>query len=169
MNTLKNAEKVARLVQEAGGRIIGRTRLQKIACLLELAHEGNGFSFSYHRFGPYSDELSSAIETAETFDMVHEESKRATWGGTYSIYTTDEIIQAESQIRRDIIEVSNKAGAIVLELAATAAYLAATKVEDPWGEVAVRKPEKATPGKLAEAQDLYSQLRAVAPTLPAIP
>ena len=168
MNTLNDAEKVARLVREAGGKIVGRTRLQKIACLLELANVGDGFRFSYHHFGPYSEDLSSAAETAEIFDMVHAETKNASWGGTYSIYTTNDCMVAESSVRKGIIDATVNAGAIVLELAATAAYLAATKVDNPWNEVQERKPEKATPDKMKEAKALYAQLLTVAPSLPAI-
>lgn len=168
MNILENAEKVARLVQEAGGKIVGRTRLQKMAFLLELSEVGGGFHFTYHHFGPYSEELASAAEMAETFDMMKEENKKAAWGGSYSVYTTDKSSEADSQVRKGIIGVTNNAGAIALELAATAAYLAATKVDDPWGEVATRKAEKATESRLAEAKKLYSQLLIVAPNLPSI-
>lgn len=175
MNTLNDAKKVARLVREAGGKIVGRTRLQKIAFLLELSGVGDGFRFSYHHFGPFSEELSSAAETAEIFDMVHEESKKASWGGTYSVYTTnesdmadDKISVTDSPVRTSIINMTNHAGAIALELAATAAYLAATHVDDPWVEVVERKQEKATPDKIREAKELYARLLTVAPKLPAI-
>ena len=166
MNTMNDAEKVVRLVQEAGGRVVGRTRLQKIVCLLELADVEDGFRFSYHLFGPYSEELSNAIERAVLFDKIHEKNEKAGWGGTYSIYTTKESAVADSPIRKGIIEVANSAGAIALELAATAAYLAKTKVDNPWYEVVQRKPEKE--GKIDEAKELYARLCAVAPDLPAI-
>lgn len=168
MNTRSDAEKVARLVQEAGGRIVGRTRLQKIACLLELAGVGDGFRFSYHHFGPYSEELSNAIETAEIFDKVNEETKQASWGGTYSIYTTQNKSTADSPIRQSILNETISVSAIALELAATAAYLAATDVDNPWEEVRERKPEKATPEKVKEAKELYMRLFNVARKLPAI-
>ncbi len=168
MNDTSDAVKVVNLVQEASGRIVGSTRLQKIACLLELAGEGSGFHFSYHLFGPYSEELSNAIKTAEIFDLVHEERKAASWGGTYSVYTTDSSREAVSPIRKGIIETAINAEAIVLELAATAAYLAATKVENPWDEVSERKPEKATSSNMQKAKELYARLRTVAPKLPAI-
>ncbi len=42
----------AEIVRDVGGRIVGRTRLQKIAYLLELAGFGVGFRFEYRHFGP---------------------------------------------------------------------------------------------------------------------
>lgn len=168
LNTLNDAEKVAQLIREAGGKIVGRTRLQKIACLLELADVGDGFRFSYHHFGPYSEELSGAAEMAELYDMIQKTDKRASWGGTYSVYTVNESGKATSAVRQGIIDATINAGAIVLELAATAAYLAKTDADDPWREVAERKPEKATPELMTQAKDLYRRLLDIAPALPSI-
>ena len=36
-------DKAAAIVRDAGGRIVGRTKLQKIAYLLELSGLGEGF------------------------------------------------------------------------------------------------------------------------------
>lgn len=168
LNTLNDAEKVTQLVKEAGGKIVGRTRLQKIACLLELANVGDGFRFSYHHFGPYSEELSSAAEMAELYDMIEKTDKKASWGGTYSVYTVNGSGKAASVVRQGIIDATIDAGAIVLELAATAAYLAKTDVGDPWMEVSERKPEKATPELISQAKELYKRLLTIAPTLPDI-
>jgi uncharacterized protein len=51
---------VAQIISLAGGEIIGSTRLQKIGCLLDLVGAGVGFEFSYHIYGPYSEELNLA-------------------------------------------------------------------------------------------------------------
>jgi hypothetical protein len=48
-----------------------------------------------------------------------------------------------------------------LELAVTAAFLAANGNPDAWDAVAVRKKAKATPARLANAKALYQVLRSV--------
>ena len=72
---------VIQIVRDAGGKVVGRTRLQKIACLLELAGLGSGFSFSYKHYGPFSDELASAARFASVFSNLKEEEKPTSWGG----------------------------------------------------------------------------------------
>ena len=41
--------------------LVGRTRFQKTAYFLEAAGVGYGFDFSYHYYGPYSEELAVAV------------------------------------------------------------------------------------------------------------
>jgi uncharacterized protein YwgA len=65
-------EKAKDIVRDASGRIVGRTRLQKIACLLELANEGEGFHFVYHHYGPYCEELTWALESAHVIGEINE-------------------------------------------------------------------------------------------------
>ena len=60
----RDTDKVVAIVRDAGGTIVGRTRLQKTAYLLELAGLGEGFHFSYRHYGPYSEELASAVRDA---------------------------------------------------------------------------------------------------------
>jgi uncharacterized protein len=79
-------EKVADIIRDAGGTIVGRTRLQKIAYLLELAGVGSGFPFEYRHYGPYSEELALATRMAAMVGLVDEQERAASWGGSYSIY-----------------------------------------------------------------------------------
>ena len=76
---------VADLLYRAGGELVGRTRLQKSACLLELAGVGYGFQFTYRLFGPYSEELQVASEDADALGLIKERKKSANWGGWYGI------------------------------------------------------------------------------------
>lgn len=62
MATLNDAQRVVAIVRDAGGRIVGRTRLQKIGFFLEAAGLGAGFPFKYKHYGPYSEELSAASQ-----------------------------------------------------------------------------------------------------------
>lgn len=150
----------ARLVRDAGGRVVGRTRLQKIAFLLEAAGLGDGFTFEYRRFGPYSEELSTAARDAKLLGIMDEHENRASWGGAYSTFSTD--MAQEPNTRPERIQLARTAAtsdSIELELAATALFLHLHGVRLPWSETAKRKPEKAEGGRLERARQLYRSLR----------
>jgi uncharacterized protein YwgA len=149
----------AKIVETAGGRIVGRTRLQKVGCLLELAGARYGFKFTYHLFGPYSERLNIAASDAEALDLFDVEECVASWGGRYSIYkmTAHSADEIPSSLRT-IAKTAADADSIELELAVTAAFLAANGVEAPWEEVVALKKSKATSDHLAHAKDLYKKL-----------
>ena len=158
----KEIDKVADIIRDAGGRIVGRTRLQKIAYLLELAGAGSGFPFEYRHYGPYSEALASAAKIAAMFGKVEEEERPASWGGSYSIFTASssrshDEVPGRVALAREAVD----ADPIELELAATAAFLAAGGSSDPWGETAKRKPEKVRGGRLENAKVLYRKLQAI--------
>jgi uncharacterized protein len=151
-------EKAADIVAAAGGQIVGRTKFQKIAYLLELAGLGNDFKFEYRHYGPYSEDLSDAVKIANAFGLVKEEERRAEWGGMYSIFSTDR--EAPGGQKATFTRTAATVGAIELELAATAAYLyAVERCTTPWEETKRRKPEKATPDRIQGAKEAYAQLR----------
>ena len=164
----------ARLVNEAGGELIGRTRLQKVACLAKLAGLLDTFEFEYRHYGPFSEHLAMSMDIAAGLRIVDEQDKRAAWGGSYSIYReTDRTPKGDDAMRRQFVTEAAKIGAIQLELAATAAFLHVDEGlsgQEAWAETARRKPEKAQEGRIEAAQAAYRQLRCLAtPTpLPAI-
>lgn len=162
---------VTKIVRDAGGKVVGRTRLQKIACLLELAELGSGFSFSYKHYGPFSEELASAARFASAFGDLKEEEKPASWGGRYSIYSVDgKTGLDENSIRRRLAEIGAEADPIEFELAVTAAFLASQGEQAPWEQTELLKPEKAKDGRLARAKALYAEFLKIdaANRLPAI-
>ena len=163
-------QKAAEIVRDAGGKIIGRTRLQKVTYLLELAGLGEGFYFEYRHYGPYSEDLARAIDSAIAFELVNEEELPAVWGGLYSIYTATERAGSRPvNLRCEFAEKAASVGSIELELAATAAYIAVKKRrENPWEETALQKPEKTGDGRLERAREAYRALRAM-PTPTALP
>jgi uncharacterized protein YwgA len=153
-------DKAARIIRDAGGRVVGRTRLQKVAYLLELANLGDGFSFHYRHYGPYSEQLSQATELADLFGLIAEEERPTSWGGTYSIYSfVGNDASESSEVRRHLASSAVEADPIELELATTAAFLKAEGETDPWGETLRRKPDKAEQDRLAKAKALYKRLR----------
>jgi hypothetical protein len=161
----------AKIVQLAGGEIIGSTRLQKIGCLLEMVGAGVGFDYSYYHFGPYSEELSIAATDADALDLIDIKERTAAWGGRYSIYRSlsDDSVSSDPSVRT-LATTAAAANSVALELAVTAAFLAKNGYSNAWEEVAARKSAKATPEMMSQAKSLYKDLRKmnVPVSLPAI-
>jgi uncharacterized protein YwgA len=172
MSSYSLHKKVAAIIQDAGGQLVGRTRLQKITYLSQLAGFSSDFEFEYRHYGPYSEELSDAARIATGLKIIKEEERPTEWGGWYSIFSTEPNVKHTE--RTDFISLAAKIDAIELELAATAAFLYDREgigkkgQGDPWRETAKRKPEKAA--KLEQAKNAYRTLSAVRTpkSLPAI-
>lgn len=147
----------------AAGEVVGRTRLQKMVAILEIAGVGYGFPYDYYKFGPYSEELVESADRAVALGYVFEEERRAAWGGRYSIFRSSAPTSTGVPARDALISLAKGADAVALELAVTAAFLADTGSNDPWQEVERRKPEKVT--SLRKAKDLYKEFRKI-PDLP---
>lgn len=157
-----NAVKVAKLVRDAGGRIVGRTKLQKTAYLLCVAGLEEGLPFAYKHYGPYSEDLAAAARDADLLGLLNETEQQTTWGGTYSTYVVDEQPDpGANAARRRLAAEAASADAVELELAATAVFLALEGHTDPWAETARRKPEKAENGRVDRAKALYRRLSAI--------
>jgi uncharacterized protein len=167
MAGLNDAQKAAEIVRDAGGHIVGRTRLQKIAYILEAVGLGAGFPFRYKHYGPYSDLLADAAQTARIVGMLREQETPATWGGLYSTYHSllPQDFRAP-EVRRRLAKELVNVDAVELELAATALFLASEHFPDPWGETARRKPDKADGGRLQRARHLYQSLRNISTPRP---
>lgn len=151
-------ESVAQIIRDSGGEIVGRTKLQKTAFLLTLAGFENQFRFGYKHYGPFSNDLADAADLAAAFSLIAERQQPATWGGTYSVYTATGKPSARAE-RVQLAKHAASSDAVLLELAATAAYLANEGNSAPWSETARRKPDKAADGRLDRAKDLYRRLR----------
>jgi hypothetical protein len=168
MAARKGYQSAARIVRDAGGVLVGRTRLQKVAYLTQLAGFPGEFEFEYRHYGPFSEDLASAMEIASGLGLVQEEERRADWGGRYSIYrTTDRTAECSGDSRSKFISCAAQIGAVELELAATAAFLyveegiGRSRAGDPWEATAQLKPEKAGSGRLERAKAAYRKLQAL--------
>lgn len=162
----------ASIVQDAGGELVGRTRLQKIAFLLQLGGFQDVFPFEYRHYGPYSEELAQAMDVAVALGPVQEEERIADWGGKYSVYRYSGVSDTISTDRARFVQKAKHINAVELELAATAAYLFAvegigkTSPGNPWEETRRRKPGKAANGCLERSMQAYEQLRSVTTVRP---
>jgi uncharacterized protein YwgA len=81
---------IANLVRDAGGRLVGRTRLHKMAYLLEATGLGDGFKFRYQRFGPFSAGVAASVRSATALGLLTEVEREAAWGGSFSVFSTRE-------------------------------------------------------------------------------
>lgn len=151
---------VASIVEDAGGRVVGRTRLQKVGYLLSAAGFKTGFNFVYKHYGPYSEELASASRFAGVIGLLDEAVTPTQWGGSFSTYVTKIRSSTTTDERQlGLARAAAAADAIELELAATALFLSKEGFPEPWKETERRKPEKAANGRLARARELYARLR----------
>jgi uncharacterized protein YwgA len=162
MTTAREAKAVANIISDAGNYVVGRTRLQKLAYILEAAGLGEGFAFRYKHYGPYSEDLATASNVAVLLGTIKEMKLPATWGGSYSTFSTTTPPRSDvDQARLQLAHEAARADAVELELAATALFLAQEGIQDPWAETARRKPDKAGLGRLNQAKELYNRLRQV--------
>lgn len=160
---MSTPDSVRAIVAASGGSIVGKTRLQKSAYLLEATDVGFGFDFSYHYYGPYSEELAIAATDAEALDLIRVRWEEAQTGLPYAVYEAGDskgVGEDELSARRqEILNTLDRYDSISLELAATAHFLAANGFsQDPWAETRKRKSVKATPERLGRAQRLLGEL-----------
>lgn len=177
MTTSDPHQAASRIIQDAGGELVGRTRLQKVTYLAQLAGFGEEFEFEYRHYGPFSEDLARGIDIAAALGPVKEVEKQAGWGGRYSVYSLRKAAPSANPARAAFIARAKAIDANDLELAATAAFIFAVegigrdKPGNPWDETRKRKPEKARDGRLERAAQIYAELRRVATPqpLPALP
>lgn len=164
--TVEPERVVDEIVAAAGGRLVSRIRLQKLAYLLDQLGARSGFRYAYHHYGPYSRDLDAAVFDAEAFGLVEERYEhRKLDGARYSIFErkAEAGQPAFSYLGdprlRDVVKRLAAVNATVLELAATAHWLAANEKAQDWRtEIIRRKGSKASEGRLAEAMRLLSEL-----------
>ena len=156
------ALRVAHVVRDAGGRVVGRTKLQKMIYLLAASGFEDDIPFVYKHYGPYSEQAAEAARSASLLGFLNEKEEEASWGGSYSIYTIPIDGLSDDTSRRSLLSLGAAANAVELELAATALFLHIEEQSpQPWKETERRKPDKAAHGRLAGAKKLYDQIRSI--------
>ena len=146
-------------------KLVGRVRLQKIAYLLQKLglKEAQALDFSYHHYGPYSEQVDSARWFADAAGLIEEtRARRKLDSATYSIFEMGNAAKDLPEFPAEFaIKVQDWAqrDPIVLELAATVHWLAAEeKVEDWKKELRRRKTWKVENGRLEKALELLKEL-----------
>lgn len=156
---------VQALIKAAGGELVGRVRLQKIAYLLQQldVEEAERLDWSYHHYGPYSRQVDNGLVFAGLFGVVEEERRpRASDGALYSIFhlrgKEDDGIEPSDQMKQLVQRLKDE-NSIVLELAATAHWLSEVEKVDDWqDEIRRRKTWKVEDGRLEQALELLKDL-----------
>jgi len=110
----------ALIASHPGGRVVGRTRLQKEVKLLQRLGFPTDYSYKIHFYGPYSEELQSEIGLLEAFSFVEETPELSAEGNPYYILSAKPTKLLPDISRFDpFIKILDKTPAVVLELAAT--------------------------------------------------
>jgi uncharacterized protein YwgA len=156
---------VVEIVAAAGGELVSRIRLQKIAYLLDQLGIDSGFDYVYYHYGPFSRDLENAVLDAEAFGLIKEEEKRRTTDGAkYSIFKLENKnvkfkILEDNKLRVIARRLSNE-NVTVLELAATAHWLVTYERVSDWeSEIRRRKGAKNDGGRLEKAKSLLQELK----------
>lgn len=162
----------SRLIQEvfkaSKGQIVGRIRLQKIFYLLERLGLNSGLRFSYHHYGPYSEELTQRLFVAEILDkVISEDEVVSNAGATYSIFNLK--LEPDAPLNQvggipfekalSAVRTMKEPTSVVIELAATIDWLKIKEECADWRvELKIRKPTKATDANIRLASTLLTDI-----------
>lgn len=161
------AELVINVVALAGGRMVGRTRLQKTIYLLHALDMESDATYYYYNFGPFSDEITDGISDGKFSGLLSEQtSYRVIDGSPFSIFETlrkaDEVQDVgglSADEARGIIQILEAQSSTVLELAATIHWLKHIEQIDDWrAELGRRKGAKTENGRMEKAYELLQSL-----------
>jgi uncharacterized protein len=149
-----------------GGRMVGRTRLQKTAYLLKRLGAEVPFDFEYHHYGPFSAELAEALDAASEERLITETYGIGYHQSPYSIITTDarspeRLGGVPAEEATDWLRTLNGYTGTDLELAATLVFLRdeeGVTEENLEDELAALKPVKATRDRIARAWRVLESL-----------
>ncbi len=171
MSSTDSADIVVNLIALNDGTLAGRTRLQKQAYLLKRCGIGFDIQFTYHRYGPYSFDLSEGLDDAIDDERVTFEEDLGRYEVPYAIFqlknrSSDPAACPDyfGRSAKQLIQKITKVSGIILELAATIVFL-----RDEWDyfdkgnvtaiqETRRRKSRKATKENLKEAVELLRSL-----------
>ena len=158
---------VQAVIVASGGEVLGRIKFQKLVYLLDKLGLSSGFKFSYHHYGPYSAELSSAADSAKAFGLIDEEFRqRKSDGARYSVFSKKNSSTLEPKVDffsdeniTSAIKLINTTSSTIVELAATAYWLKIEESIVDWSsEIVRRKGTKVGDGRLEKAVNLLEEL-----------
>lgn len=164
---MTGADVIASVVALNGGKLVGKTRLQKVVFLLDHCGLKSGFEFDYHNFGPFSAELAEAADFARAEGRVRVRERPGFHEVPYSEFTTSEkapkrVGGLDSKTVQLHLQKMEQFSAVELELAATIAYLKDFGVTTKQVDQVVEKlkPLKATAERLKKAHTLLKEIGA---------
>lgn len=159
---------IPRLLEIAGGEVVGKVRLQKAVYLLDQLGMNSGFSYDYHHYGPFSADLADQLDEDVVFGRVIEvPMRRASDGVPFSAYragksdskNSDKLGDVAVEMVKAALTVMQQRSATILELAATIHWLRSVEGIDDWrSELLSRKGAKTENGRADKALDLLKEL-----------
>lgn len=162
---MSGADTVAGLIALNGGRLVGKTRLQKTVYLLQQCGLDSNFEFEYHNFGPFSSELAECTKEAKIDGLIDISESQGFHGVPYSTFTAKidpprEFLNMSAADVQKLLRMMEGFSAIEMELAATIAFLNDCGVASADINASVRelKPLKSTGERLDSAHALLEQL-----------
>jgi len=156
---------VAQIVSLNGGKVVGKTRLQKMIYLLDQCGLNSGCRYDYHYYGPFSPEIAEAAEDACALQLLSYSESFGFHAVPYGVYETASKVEIPDKIGALSVEAIlgklwnlEKYSAIELELAATIVYLREHGSVEPERDLASLKPRKATDERVSRAKQLLRDL-----------
>ena len=157
---------VVGLVALWGGKLVGRTRLQKGAYLLHRCGANLDLRFVYYHYGPFSFALAEGCLDARADDRLGIAEHRGP-RAVYGIFTTDRnsrppdgVGDLTAEQARPLVERMKQETGLVLEIAATVAFFRdrGMDTQAAVAETKARKTVKASTERLDKAMRLLRDL-----------
>jgi uncharacterized protein len=161
------ANVIVDIVALSGGKLVGRTRMQKTVYLLDVVGLGSGAAYYYYNFGPFSDEVANGISDSKFGgNLIEETENRMSDGSPFSIFKAAKPAEQINSVGRLPAEQAKRllqrfamSNATVLELAATIHWLSQIERVPDWrGELVRRKGSKTQNGRMDRAAALLNAL-----------
>ena len=158
-------ELVVGLVALNDGEVVGKTRLQKLAYLLDECGMQSGLEFEYYNFGPFTGELARETDFAVDAGLLAPETKPGFHEVPYTTYRTSEPAPPRlggltAEKAKQLLSAMRKYSALDLEIAATLAWFRDSSEDREVVNrlVRERKPIKATPERIMRGWTLLEEL-----------
>jgi hypothetical protein len=145
-----------------GGKLHGRTRLQKSVRLLQRIGMPSDYEFKMHHYGPYSEGVQADINLLERLGLVCEMEEPAASGRSYSVFEARSSAHLpEIDTFRSAVDLLSGEDATVLELAATYDMYRDKGMPHPLALDCMRskKGAKCGEGREAKSLELLQKLR----------
>ena len=162
----ENYVEVLRLIDFAGGSVVGRKKLQKLVYLAQQRGWPFPEVFRYHLYGPFSEQLANEIEEMKSYGFV-DEQKQSGHGSAFCCSLTEqgrELITkygslATPDAAKELIARLSQRDARTLELMATMLFLFKCKYtkDRVFASIKDLKPEQGySDDEIAEAHTFLS-------------
>lgn len=167
MSVKNRTDLISSVMKAANGEVVGKIRMQKIFYLLEQLGLNEKLSFSYHHYGPYSEDLARSLDYAEMVDnAIREEPRHTPSGSTFISYLLQKDCEEKSNVgdinwedAKSYVSTMKNETSVVIELAATIHWLKNKENVVDWRtELKKRKTSKAEPALVVRAESLLEKL-----------